>query len=79
MKRWMFALAIMAGLGLTMGPGAEAKAPFTKATGLKCAQCHEDGKPKKEASDTPLYKVAKEHVAKGDCMECHKGKAKPDK
>ena len=79
MNRWMFALVVAAGLGLAFGPTASAKAPFAKATGLKCAQCHDEGKPKKEASDNAYYKTSKEHMAKGDCAECHKGNLKPEK
>ncbi len=80
MKRLMLALGFMGVLGLAFAGTADAKKEFRKATGLKCSQCHEKGKSKKEPSDTPLYKKAKAHMKKGKaCMECHQGHAKPPK
>lgn len=74
MNRWMFALVVAAGLGLSFGQTASAKGPMGKATGLKCDDCHE--KDKKAPSEKQYYKVAKEHIAKGDCKNCHEGSTK---
>lgn len=89
MKRWFFVLLVMAGLvfgvGFSSSGPAVAKMKFKKALGLKsCNDCHDKGKPKKEASDNALYKDAKKMVTKyassgKSCNDCHQGQKKPPK
>jgi cytochrome c2 len=60
---------------------ANAKSSYKKDLGLKCAECHAEGKDKKEPNpDNKLWKKAKDgHGKAKKCGECHEGSTKGKK